>query len=97
MFAYVVTYFSPVSKKDQSYQATRYHFENLVKRYGNPIIILNLIKVVIFPLIYYMSSFKFLKIQFSYILGELTHIDVVIGYFLTSFMLYFCQNKIKVI
>ncbi|KAG4929515.1 hypothetical protein JHK82_046577 [Glycine max] len=33
-----------LSKKDQSYQATRYHFENLVKRYGNPIIILNLIK-----------------------------------------------------
>lgn len=33
-----------VSKKDQNYQATRLHFENLVKRYGNPIIILNLIK-----------------------------------------------------
>ena len=35
----------PVSKKDQNYEATRLHFENLVKRYGNPIIILNLIKV----------------------------------------------------
>ncbi|KAI3904803.1 hypothetical protein MKW92_028962 [Papaver armeniacum] len=34
----------PVSKKDQNYEATRLHFENLVKRYGNPIIILNLIK-----------------------------------------------------
>ncbi|XP_031373626.1 phosphoinositide phosphatase SAC3 isoform X3 [Punica granatum] len=33
-----------VSKKDQNYEATRLHFENLVKRYGNPIIILNLIK-----------------------------------------------------
>ncbi|XP_057415757.1 phosphoinositide phosphatase SAC3-like isoform X2 [Lotus japonicus] len=33
-----------VSKKDENYQATRLHFENLVKRYGNPIIILNLIK-----------------------------------------------------
>ncbi|XP_057504875.1 phosphoinositide phosphatase SAC2-like isoform X3 [Actinidia eriantha] len=33
-----------LSKKDQKYQATRLHFENLVKRYGNPIIILNLIK-----------------------------------------------------
>ncbi|KAJ7957243.1 Phosphoinositide phosphatase family protein [Quillaja saponaria] len=33
-----------LSKKDQSYEATRLHFENLVKRYGNPIIILNLIK-----------------------------------------------------
>ncbi|PPD97031.1 hypothetical protein GOBAR_DD05980 [Gossypium barbadense] len=36
--------FFPVSKKDQSYEATRLHFENLVERYGNPIIILNLIK-----------------------------------------------------
>jgi hypothetical protein len=35
----------PVSKKDQNYEATRLHFENLAKRYGNPIIILNLIKV----------------------------------------------------
>ncbi|KAL2338828.1 hypothetical protein Fmac_013274 [Flemingia macrophylla] len=33
-----------LSKKDHNYQATRLHFENLVKRYGNPIIILNLIK-----------------------------------------------------
>ncbi|XP_061361812.1 phosphoinositide phosphatase SAC3-like [Gastrolobium bilobum] len=33
-----------LSRKDPNYQATRLHFENLVKRYGNPIIILNLIK-----------------------------------------------------
>ncbi|XVF74247.1 hypothetical protein PTKIN_Ptkin13bG0094900 [Pterospermum kingtungense] len=33
-----------LSKKDPNYDATRLHFENLVKRYGNPIIILNLIK-----------------------------------------------------
>ncbi|RYR67319.1 hypothetical protein Ahy_A03g013641 isoform F [Arachis hypogaea] len=33
-----------LSKKDENYQATKLHFENLVKRYGNPIIILNLIK-----------------------------------------------------
>ncbi|XP_022721644.1 phosphoinositide phosphatase SAC2-like isoform X3 [Durio zibethinus] len=33
-----------LSKKDPNYEATRLHFENLVKRYGNPIIILNLIK-----------------------------------------------------
>ncbi|OVA13010.1 Synaptojanin [Macleaya cordata] len=33
-----------LSKKDQTYEATRIHFDNLVKRYGNPIIILNLIK-----------------------------------------------------
>lgn len=35
-----------MSKKDQNYEATRLHFENLAKRYGNPIIILNLIKVI---------------------------------------------------
>ncbi|KAJ0075148.1 hypothetical protein Patl1_33795 [Pistacia atlantica] len=34
-----------LSKKDQNYEATRLHFENLVKRYGNPIILLNLIRV----------------------------------------------------
>ncbi|CAL0302218.1 unnamed protein product [Lupinus luteus] len=33
-----------LSKKDQDFEATRLHFENLAKRYGNPIIILNLIK-----------------------------------------------------
>ncbi|KAK6147557.1 hypothetical protein DH2020_018469 [Rehmannia glutinosa] len=33
-----------LSKRDQTYEATRLHFENLVERYGNPIIILNLIK-----------------------------------------------------
>ena len=43
--------FSPVSKKDHNFEATRLHFENLVKRYGNPIVILNLIKVGIFPCI----------------------------------------------
>ncbi|XP_068663400.1 phosphoinositide phosphatase SAC2-like [Aristolochia californica] len=33
-----------LQKKDTAYETTRLHFENLVKRYGNPIIILNLIK-----------------------------------------------------
>ncbi|KAE9616001.1 putative SAC domain-containing protein [Lupinus albus] len=33
-----------LSKEDRSFEATRLHFENLAKRYGNPIIILNLIK-----------------------------------------------------
>ncbi|KAF8393685.1 hypothetical protein HHK36_021932 [Tetracentron sinense] len=33
-----------LSRKDQNYEATRLHFENLAKRYGSPIIILNLIK-----------------------------------------------------
>uniref|UniRef100_A0A0D9WMW1 SAC domain-containing protein n=1 Tax=Leersia perrieri TaxID=77586 RepID=A0A0D9WMW1_9ORYZ len=31
-------------EKDENYEATRLHFENLRRRYGNPIIILNLIK-----------------------------------------------------
>ncbi|KAJ8500758.1 hypothetical protein OPV22_011310 [Ensete ventricosum] len=31
-------------RKDKDYEATQLHFENLAKRYGNPIIILNLIK-----------------------------------------------------
>ncbi|XP_030968163.1 phosphoinositide phosphatase SAC2-like isoform X3 [Quercus lobata] len=33
-----------LSRKDPNYEATRLHFENLAKRYGNPILILNLIK-----------------------------------------------------
>ncbi|KAL3511577.1 hypothetical protein ACH5RR_024294 [Cinchona calisaya] len=33
-----------LSRKDTNYEATKLHFENLVKRYGNPIIILNLVK-----------------------------------------------------
>ncbi|CAM8974575.1 unnamed protein product [Rhodiola kirilowii] len=33
-----------LSKRDQNYEATRLHFTNLMNRYGNPIIILNLIK-----------------------------------------------------
>ncbi|KAL0908426.1 hypothetical protein M5K25_022920 [Dendrobium thyrsiflorum] len=32
-------------KKDENFEATRLHFMNLVKRYGNPIVILNLIKM----------------------------------------------------
>ncbi|KAF7135876.1 hypothetical protein RHSIM_Rhsim08G0242700 [Rhododendron simsii] len=39
-----------LSKKDNEYHATRLHFENLVKRYGNPIIVLSLIKVGFFAL-----------------------------------------------
>ncbi|KAM7253613.1 hypothetical protein ACFE04_021767 [Oxalis oulophora] len=33
-----------LSKHDPNYNATKLHFENLIKRYGSPIIILNLIK-----------------------------------------------------
>ncbi|KAI0486584.1 hypothetical protein KFK09_029332 [Dendrobium nobile] len=32
-------------KKDENFEATRLHFMNLVRRYGNPILILNLIKM----------------------------------------------------
>lgn len=34
-----------VQRYDPTYEATRLHFEDLARRYGNPIIILNLIKV----------------------------------------------------
>ncbi|XP_056844839.1 phosphoinositide phosphatase SAC2 isoform X2 [Raphanus sativus] len=33
-----------LSGKDPNFEATRLHFENLARRYGNPIIVLNLIK-----------------------------------------------------
>ncbi|WZY73698.1 hypothetical protein YC2023_005938 [Brassica napus] len=33
-----------LSPKDPNFEATRLHFENLARRYGNPIIVLNLIK-----------------------------------------------------
>jgi hypothetical protein len=42
---YRLFFFLAVHEKDKNYEATRLHFENLRKRYGNPIIILNLIKV----------------------------------------------------
>ncbi|XP_078447268.1 phosphoinositide phosphatase family protein isoform X2 [Wolffia australiana] len=35
-----------VQRYDPTYEATKLHFEDLVKRYGNPIIVLNLIKTV---------------------------------------------------
>lgn len=35
-----------LQRYDPTYQATKLHFEDLAKRYGNPIIILNLIKTV---------------------------------------------------
>lgn len=46
--SFLTSYLNAVSKKDDAYQATKLHFENLAKRYGNPIIILNLIKVYLF-------------------------------------------------
>ncbi|KHN04247.1 Polyphosphoinositide phosphatase [Glycine soja] len=35
-----------LQRYDPTYQATKLHFEDLAKRYGNPIIVLNLIKVI---------------------------------------------------
>jgi hypothetical protein len=46
-----------VQKYDPTYQATKLHFEDLVKRYGSPIIVLNLIKVV-FKFIFVLNIFK---------------------------------------
>ena len=37
--------FDSVQRYDPTYEATRLHFEDLAERYGNPIIVLNLIKV----------------------------------------------------
>lgn len=34
-----------MQRYDPTYQATKLHFDDLAKRYGNPIIVLNLIKV----------------------------------------------------
>jgi hypothetical protein len=34
-----------VQRYDPTYEATKLHFEDLAQRYGQPIIILNLIKV----------------------------------------------------
>lgn len=47
-----------VSKRDQTYEATRLHFANLAERYGNPIIILDLIKVrdAFFSLLFSLSK-----------------------------------------
>lgn len=45
-----ISYLCKVSAKDPNFEATRLHFENLGRRYGNPIIILNLIKVGILTL-----------------------------------------------
>lgn len=60
MTSLIFYFFFTVSKKDQNYEATKLHFENLVKRYGNPIILLNLIRVSFF-------NFWGTKVVFSYL------------------------------
>ncbi|KAG5575905.1 hypothetical protein H5410_056039 [Solanum commersonii] len=42
----LVSFLTQVQRYDPTYEATRLHFEDLARRYGNPIIILNLIKTV---------------------------------------------------
>lgn len=44
LLSYFLLFFT-VNRKDEDYEATRLHFDNLVLRYGKPVIILNLIKV----------------------------------------------------
>jgi len=46
-----------VQRYDPTYQATKLHFEDLVKRYGSPIIVLNLIKVI-FRFIFVLNVFE---------------------------------------
>lgn len=49
MLFFSLFYFSflaSVQRYDPTYEATKLHFEDLAKRYGNPIIVLNLIKVL---------------------------------------------------
>lgn len=50
VFPYLNYLFSvTVNKKDETYVATKNHFDNLRQRYGKRIIILNLLKVGFFP------------------------------------------------
>ncbi|KAL0351467.1 UNVERIFIED_CONTAM: Phosphoinositide phosphatase SAC3 [Sesamum calycinum] len=52
-----------LSKRDHTYVTTRLHFENLVKRFGNPIIILNLVKTLVpvnLALLIYISPVRLL-------------------------------------
>ena len=44
LFSWLLFWF-PVAAEQHNYEATRRHFENLVKRYGKPIVILSLLKV----------------------------------------------------
>lgn len=74
-----------VSKKDQNYEATRLHFENLAKRYGNPIIILNLIKVIAY------TSFKVSQFIFCITI----FITSWLQSYLVSTLLQFLNNKIS--
>lgn len=43
---FLVTCLTSVQRYDPTYEATKLHFHDLAMRYGNPIIALNLIKVL---------------------------------------------------
>ena len=85
----------PVSKKDYNYEATRLHFENLVKRYENPIIILNLIKVNssigILIFIYYeattLHQFLFSRVLFIYLSNQWQKIEGLVSQYFKQSLL----------
>lgn len=45
ILCHMFSFLTSVQRYDPTYQATKLHFEDLANRYGNPIIVLNLIKV----------------------------------------------------
>lgn len=47
-----------MSRRDFKFEATKLHFEDLAQRYGNPIIILNLIKVIFFRIQSIILTFR---------------------------------------
>lgn len=51
-----------VQRYDPTYEATKLHFDDLSQRYGNPIIVLNLIKVI--NITFLISSSPFLLVFF---------------------------------
>ncbi|KAG4387953.1 hypothetical protein GLYMA_09G073700v4 [Glycine max] len=75
-----------LSKKDQNYEATRLHFENLVKRYGHPVIILNLIKE---------NRLRFLHWDLKHFQSKATNVLLLLGkvaaYALTVTGFLYCQ------
>ncbi|KHN32474.1 Polyphosphoinositide phosphatase [Glycine soja] len=65
-----------LQRYDPTYQATKLHFEDLAKRYGNPIIVLNLIKVIphIKILIEKRPQEMMLRREFANVVGYLNQI-----------------------
>lgn len=59
-----VSFLTSVQRYDPTYEATRLHFEDLAGRYGNPIIVLNLIKVI-FKCIFNVFQLKSLVFKYK--------------------------------